>query len=159
MYKSIKELFTAIADELRERLDIEGKIPTQDMPQRVQDLYFTAFNRGRETSEIYENITITQDCTNAYQLATIFDAVVNENEKIVMFINENWTSYPTADTPENSILAAMYYAPEYRTVNDLVNAGFLTRWRDGQMAGVYILGEAYDVNVKTGDVFKKVVLR
>lgn len=51
MYKSIKELFTAIADELRERLDIEGKIPTQDMPQRVQDLYFTSFNNGRDTGE------------------------------------------------------------------------------------------------------------
>lgn len=51
MYKSIKELFTAIADVIRERLGIEGKIPTQDMPQRVLDLFFTGFNNGRETGE------------------------------------------------------------------------------------------------------------
>ena len=51
MYKSIKELFTPIADFMREKLDIVGKIPTQDMPQRVQDLYFTGLNFGRETGE------------------------------------------------------------------------------------------------------------
>lgn len=51
MYKSIKELFTAIADVIRERLGIEGKIPTQDIPNRVLDLFFTGFTQGRETGE------------------------------------------------------------------------------------------------------------
>lgn len=51
MYKSIKELFTAIADVIRERLGIEGKIPTQDIPDRVLDLFFTGFTQGRETGE------------------------------------------------------------------------------------------------------------
>lgn len=218
MYKSIKELFTAIADELRERLDIEGKIPTQDMPQRVQDLYFTSFNNGRDTGEsigytrgysegeikgreqgltvgeeqgkaevyaqietintqlentlngtdtggksfydlVYQDITITQDCTNSEQLAEIFNTVVSEDEEIVMFINQNWTSYPDSSTPNNAILNAMIYSSKYRDEESIVRSGYFIRWRDGEFGVVAFLNTSYDVNVKAGDVFRKVVLR
>lgn len=108
---------------------------------------------------VYQDITITQDCTNANQLAEIFNAVVGEDEEIVMFINQNWTSYPDSSTPDNTILNAMIYSSKYRDEENIVRSGYFIRWRDGVAGYVAFLSDAYDINVKAGDVFRKVVLR
>jgi hypothetical protein len=50
-YPTIKELFTAIADELRDRLGIEGKISSQNIPDQVNNLYFTTLLKGREEGQ------------------------------------------------------------------------------------------------------------
>jgi hypothetical protein len=108
---------------------------------------------------VYQDITITQDCTNALQLAEIFNAVVGEDEEMVMFINQNWTSYPDSSTPNNTILNAMIYSSKYRDEESILRSGYFMRWRDGLAGAVVSLTDAYDTNVKAGDVFRKVVLR
>lgn len=108
---------------------------------------------------VYQDITITQDCTNAEQLAEIFNAVVGEDEEMVMFINQNWTSYPNSSTPNNAILNAMIYSSKYRDEESIVRSGYFMRWRDGVFGAVAFLNTLYDVNVKAGDIFRKVVLR
>lgn len=237
-YPTIKELFTAIADELRYRLGIEGKISSQNIPDHVNNLYFTTLLKGREEGQtqgynqgysegyangdkdgqnigyniglsvgfadgkqaglaegkeqgksevyseiepinaqlentlngtdtggksfydlVYQDITITQDCTNAEQLAEIFNAVVGEDEEMVMFINQNCTSYPDSSTPNNTILNAMIYSSKYRDEESILRSGYFMRWRDGEFGAVAFLNTSYDVNVKAGDVFRKVVLR
>lgn len=108
---------------------------------------------------VYQNITITQDCTNALQLATIFNAVVGEDEEIVMFINQKWTSYPDSSTPNNTILNAMIYSSKYRETEPISRSGYFMRWREGAIGLFGSLTREYDTNVKAGDVFRKVVLR
>jgi hypothetical protein len=108
---------------------------------------------------VYQDITITQDCTNALQLAEIFNAVVGEDEEMAMFINQNWTSYPDSSTPNNTILNAMIYSSKYRDEESILRSGYFMRWRDGLAGAVVSLTDAYDTNVKAGDVFRKVVLR
>jgi hypothetical protein len=126
-----------------------------------QILYGTDTGGKSWLDTIYQNITITQDCNNLNQLAKIFDTVVNEDEQIVMFINEKWQQYPTADTPNNTILWAIFYSNQYRspTSQNLGGAGYAMRWRNGTQTTIAGYGSDYDAAIMAGDSFRKVVLR
>lgn len=119
MYKSIKELFTAIADVIRERLGIEGKIPTQDIPNRVLDLFFTGFTQGRETGEktgYTQGLAKGKEQGKQAQYDEFWDAFQGADTlRPYQYGNTSWNDanfYPKYDLytkKDNNIWAAFYY--------------------------------------------------
>lgn len=123
-----------------------------------QILYGTDTGGKSWLDTIYGDVTLTQDVTNALQLYNILKSTIKEGQELVIFIASKWTSYPTAELPNNTILSMLIWSEKYigSSSNHLA---LYERWRDNSFVAGNIVTQEYDATAKAGDVFRKVVLR
>ena len=107
---------------------------------------------------IYEDVTLTQDVTNALQLYNILSSTIEEGQELVIFIDSKWVSYPTAEFPNNTVVSMLIWGEKYIGASSY-HLALYERWRDNSVQSLNIVTQSYDATAKAGDVFRKVVLR
>jgi hypothetical protein len=116
------------------------------------------FEEGKqaERDAIYQDITITQDCTDALQCWKVLSASNNETDKLVLFVNKKWNALPDSTFANNTLLYMLWQADEFR-INAENRANWI-RWRDNAYATANTINRNYDCIMSAGDEFIKVVI-
>jgi hypothetical protein len=130
----------------------------ENVPQVYEAGYNKGFEEGRnaERDAIYQDITITQDCTDAQQCWRVLSASNNETDKLVLFVNKKWNTLPDSTFANNTLLYMLWQADEFRIIE--TNLATWVRWRDGTYSLSHIINPNYDCVMSAGDEFIKVVI-
>ena len=105
----------------------------------------------------YELVTVSQSCSNVREVCDALGQFVGEDDQIVLFVNENYTSIPIAETANNTGLWFMWFATTFNANEERRYAW--SRWRDGDTNLNGTTNTNYDYIVPSGTVFRKVVVR
>lgn len=120
--------------------------------------YAQGFEEGKqaERDAIYQDITITQDCTDALQCWKVLSASNNETDKLVLFVNKKWNALPDSTFANNTLLYMLWQADEFRISE--INRATWMRWRDNAYSTSNVINQNYDCVMSAGDEFIKVVI-